>query len=603
MFSSPRLLKQTLNSLENIVISTIKGEHLFWCNQHTLDVLGYDSIEDLLKEYPCICDFFIEDKKKGYIGKTVGTLNWLDYALAHQDKQDIKVKLNIHGKIEIHSLKVHPLDYDEQLRYVVIMQNITQLEKTSIALKKYQIQLQNKNRLYEELFDNAPIAYQALDKNGYIVKVNKKWKKLLNIETDYLGKHFSEFLSKETAPDLKEDFSRFQKQGYMDDAEFELVDQKNGSLTPIRVYGNLSYYENGVLDHTNCLLYDLSKERQQERELKENFESVMLSFVNILEEKDIYTAGHSRRVAKYSRQIAKNMALSAEDIDIIFRAGNLHDIGKIVTPESILLKPSKFNQGELQLMQEHAHSGFSILNQMASYKFIATIIRHHHERYDGKGYPDGLEGEKIPLLSRIMAVADAFDAMTTNRVYKPRMEIAEAIKELENNSGTQFDPKIIPYAKQYFSTLKTIDFEEVMPTDPKNTHRFAYFFKDLLTNVYNGDYLNVFLHDDIKASKYTKIHIIDLHHLHNYNNKYGWEAGNHVLIDLAHHITEQYKTQMVFRVHGDKFVVLCPRDNTIESAHFELPPELDFSIREVHIQKEKITSFQTLLPFITCHYQ
>lgn len=596
--NSKNFLEYTINTIETIIITTIGGNKLDWCNDNTLKTLGFASLQKLQESYNCICDVFIEDSENNYIGKTVGDLSWLHYTLQHQNRQKIKVKLQTANGQKIFSLQCNPIDFDQENRYVITMQDITQLENTLITLQEYQKKLQEKNKIYEELFENAPIAYQALDKEGRLVKVNKKWKELTHLDSGFIGKHFSTFLSRETAPTLPENFKRFQTQGYMDDAEFELVNQKTGALTPIRVYGNLSYYENGMIDHTNCLLYDLTKERTQEQELKDNFESVMQTFVNILEEKDVYTAGHSKRVATYSQEIAKRMNLNPEDCDTIFRAGNLHDIGKIVTPEAILLKPSRFDQDEFSLMKEHSNSGYTILSQMLSYKFMAKIIRHHHERYDGKGYPDGIEKDSIPLLSRIMTVADAFDAMTTNRVYKPRMSIKNAIQELENNSGTQFDPHIIPYAKEYFLTLDKIDLTASIPTDAVSRHRFAYFFKDRLTNIYNGAYLDIFLHENIETKEYKIAYIIDLHHLHIYNKVHGWEQGNVILIQLAKEIVKQSKTPMVFRVQGDKFIILCDDKLHLSTELFTLPSELLLSIKRINLEDNHIVAFEDLLPFI-----
>lgn len=158
------------------------------------------------------------------------------------------------------------------------------------------------------------------------------------------------------------------------------------------------------------------------KEKIENYQKTLFALVDMIEERDTYTGGHSQRVAKYSVMIAKEMGCAEKEREKLHQAGILHDIGKISTPDSVLLKPGKLNDIEYKLIQEHVKVGYGMLSKIPMYKELAEIIHHHHERYDGKGYPDGLRGDEIPLLSRIMIVADAFDAMTTNRIYKTRKD-------------------------------------------------------------------------------------------------------------------------------------------------------------------------------------
>lgn len=334
-----------------------------------------------------------------------------------------------------------------------------------------------------------------------------------------------------------------------------------------------------------------------QKELESSFESVMHTFVDIMEEKDVYTAGHSKRVAEYSRNIAINMSLSDNEIDIVYKAGQLHDIGKIITPESVLLKPNKFNSDEYALMKEHASSGAKILNKLNNYDKISKIVRHHHEHYNGTGYPDGLKGKDIPILSRIMTIADAFDAMTTNRVYKARKSVKAALVELENCVGTHFDPMIIPYALEYFSSIDTIDTTPSIPTDDMSRHRFAYFFKDNLTNAYNGSYLEVFLTNNRQEELYISACLFDLHNFHKYNKKYGWQAGNKILIDVANAIRSECGLDMLFRVHGDKFVVLH-RDqiSNIDSNIFDFLPEyLNITVEIINDLNNSVENIDDLM--------
>jgi putative nucleotidyltransferase with HDIG domain len=153
--------------------------------------------------------------------------------------------------------------------------------------------------------------------------------------------------------------------------------------------------------------------------------------------------GHSSRVMDYSMMIGEELGLPFEDIESLRFAGLLHDIGKTGLPSELLLKPSKLSADELRRVRAHAELGASIVDQIEFLKQLTPVILHHHECYDGSGYPASLSGDQIPLLARILAVADAFDAMTTKRAYQKRLSYAQACNELESGAGTQFDPRIV----------------------------------------------------------------------------------------------------------------------------------------------------------------
>ncbi|MEW6681186.1 MAG: HD-GYP domain-containing protein, partial [bacterium] len=162
-----------------------------------------------------------------------------------------------------------------------------------------------------------------------------------------------------------------------------------------------------------------------------------------IETRNPYTLGHSERVTDYSVMIAKNLDLPSSKIELIKYAGLLHDLGKIGISDNILLKPGKLTDEEFAEIKSHPLKSESIIKLITFLKDALPIVRHHHEHYDGKGYPDGLAYEKIPLESRILAVADAFDAMTSDRPYRSAMSKEDAIGVLKKCSGTQFDPKVV----------------------------------------------------------------------------------------------------------------------------------------------------------------
>ncbi|NLP42726.1 MAG: HD-GYP domain-containing protein [Veillonellaceae bacterium] len=157
---------------------------------------------------------------------------------------------------------------------------------------------------------------------------------------------------------------------------------------------------------------------------------------------DPYTAMHAEHVADLMAGLATQMSMSAEEINLAYVVGVVHDVGKIKTPEAILTKPARLTDEEYKIMKRHSIDGAEMLSAIAGTEPIVPVMRHHHERYDGKGYPDGLIGKEIPLLSRMLAICDSFDAMTTHRCYKSPMTLPESLIEIKKCAGSQFDPEI-----------------------------------------------------------------------------------------------------------------------------------------------------------------
>lgn len=180
-----------------------------------------------------------------------------------------------------------------------------------------------------------------------------------------------------------------------------------------------------------------------ERRTKEN-ENLSLHIVQTLAEaidaKDNYTNGHSGRVAEYSREIAKRAGWSQQRQDEIYMMGLLHDVGKIGVPDAVINKPAKLTEEEYEIIKKHPVLGDRILKKIKEMPNLATGARWHHERYDGKGYPDGLSEEDIPEEARVIAVADAYDAMTSRRSYRDILPQSRVRSEIESGRGTQFDP-------------------------------------------------------------------------------------------------------------------------------------------------------------------
>lgn len=201
----------------------------------------------------------------------------------------------------------------------------------------------------------------------------------------------------------------------------------------IRYQGNAYESKKRELDKANATLSQVN-----ERIILQS----MYALAKTIDAKDMYTNGHSMRVAKYSGMIAQRMGLSEKEIEDISNMAMLHDIGKIGIPDSIINKASKLTDAEYDIIKKHPEIGYQILSEMPELKDIAIGARWHHERYDGKGYPDGLKGDDIPLKARIICVADSYDAMSSNRSYRKFLPQDVVRSELEKGCGTQFDPVI-----------------------------------------------------------------------------------------------------------------------------------------------------------------
>ena len=191
---------------------------------------------------------------------------------------------------------------------------------------------------------------------------------------------------------------------------------------------------------------------QANRLLKERSTAAMESLSATVDARDAYTAGHSRRVQQLALAIGRELGLSQAELDLLGHAALFHDIGKLAIPDSILLKPASLTPDEWALMQRHADEGARIIDRLGFLQDAVPAIRHHHERFDGTGYPDGIAGEEIPLGARIIHVADALDSMLTTRIYRAARPADEALEELRRGSGSQFCPRCVSALERLLQT-------------------------------------------------------------------------------------------------------------------------------------------------------
>jgi len=446
-------------------------------------------------------------------------------------------------------------------------------------------QLLNKITLYLKIFDEKNKAQHsekrfydiaqsigdgiyALDIKNETTFINNKALELLGFKkNELLGKKIHDYIhykDKENNQILSKDCNVHKTilngEVYIND---EYLIKKDGSFLAVSLKVTPLYENNNIIG-TVAIFRDKTSENlvyKLEEDKKRTQEQIIFSMIEILESRDSYTAGHTKRVAKYCELIAREMNHSEKDIELVKTAAWLHDIGKVSTPDSVLLKPGKLNDEEYKIIQQHLNSGYDILKNIDEYKNIADVMREHHEKYNGKGYPRGLKGDEIRPLSRIMIVADAFDAMTTNRIYKAKKSIKEALLELEEMSMVQFHPDVVSAA---VIALKYIKIDTDISQNPQTLleeQRFSHFYKDKLTDLYAIEYIELVLTHYMEADD-IYMYIIELKNFSTYNKEYGWNEGNNFLVEFSEYLKNIFIDSFIFRIEGDDFMIASAKKLT-----------------------------------------
>ncbi|MCM1253464.1 MAG: diguanylate cyclase [Clostridium sp.] len=286
---------------------------------------------------------------------------------------------------------------------------------------------------------------------------------------------------------------------------------------------------------------------------------------NTIDAKDDYTKGHSMRVAYYSEALARKIGWSEEDVQNIHYVALLHDIGKIGVPDSVLNKPFKLTNVEFELIKNHTTMGAEILKDIKMFPNVSVGAKFHHERYDGRGYPNGLKGEEIPEVARVIGIVDSYDAMTSNRVYRKRLQDEMVKQELVKGRGTQFDPYLVD---QFMELLEEGSLQHNIPEEDMVMPIFN------SNKIYGGvtkeetgldsklDYLTGLLGREQGEKEITEslrngsgcFMLIDLDNFRQVNETYGHLAGDYVLKWIADLLKDLSEQDIVCRMGGDEFL-------------------------------------------------
>lgn len=341
---------------------------------------------------------------------------------------------------------------------------------------------------------------------------------------------------------------------------------------------------------------EIESRRQNERieEQKKQSETMLMQLIstlsNTIEAKDEYTHGHSSRVAEYSVAIAEELGLDKERIDKLWYSATLHDIGKIGVPDTVLNKPTRLSDEEFSVIKTHTTIGAGIISNVEMVAYAADIARHHHERFDGNGYPDGLLGENISLEARIVSVADAFDAMNSDRIYRKALPKDIIRKEINRNKGIQFDPDVataflslydsgeiekitentesrilnnrmeVEFANESdVEKLLSMVSETVIRTKSEDDH-------DALTGLYSRKYGQKKITESMKECRGAMI-FCDMDNLKTINDRHGHKAGDKALSLVGSIISKHVKNGSACRVGGDEFLIYlsdCDEENSIK---------------------------------------
>ncbi|MFZ3171922.1 MAG: HD domain-containing phosphohydrolase [Carboxydocellales bacterium] len=338
--------------------------------------------------------------------------------------------------------------------------------KLSIELQKFNAKLQKDRRARTELseqldrwkaiFDHNPVGYAVMDRELNIVYANKIYGELAGANNDQLlgQKCFDYFGSGEVCKECPV-ARAFVSKVNQSSTKKELNHQ--GEVNTLKQIA-VPIVKNGQVKQVIEIVIDITEQVRLLQDRHQELVATIDTVVGIIDLKDGYTGGHSQRVRRWAVRIARSLGLTEQQVIDIDIAASLHDVGKIGIAGLILNKPGDLTKTEYETIKKHPVLGSESLASVPRLEQVTKIIRHHHESYGGNGYPDGLSGLEIPIGSRVICAADAFDAMTSDRVYRKAMSKEKAMEQLELGAGKQFDPRVVEAFLELIGEPKVIKF-------------------------------------------------------------------------------------------------------------------------------------------------
>ena len=323
------------------------------------------------------------------------------------------------------------------------------------------------------------------------------------------------------------------------------------------------------------LMKDLEqKVEEKTRQIEQISFETIATIASMIEAKDSYTKGHSVRVSEYSARLARELGWSEDQISNLRYVALLHDIGKVGIPDSVLNKPGKLTEIEFGVIKSHTSIGGDILNDIKTIAGVSLGAKFHHERYDGKGYPLGVAGEEIPEIARIICIADAFDAMNSKRVYRDNLSREEICLQLEQGSGTQFDPNFVSAFLKLIKDdkLELEEEDQLIKGEPTLSEESSILLNQIVRNIEENqrndiyDVLTGVLNRKTGESRIAEavrtragcLAFIDLDNLKQTNDNMGHLAGDYVLKTLGTILLKYSDKSIIARVGGDEFLSYMP---------------------------------------------
>jgi len=304
--------------------------------------------------------------------------------------------------------------------------------------RKADLRLEYEKNFSNHILETISSGILIVENNGEISYANSSMESIFS-RADFIGNDYIDLFK-----NLNSIKSHFESSILRSEASKSVIQfEDDNSRIKHLLVETMPFKGNDNAYQTMFHIDDISESVELNKHIEEQYLNMFRSFVKFIDAKDAYTGLHSISVSEYVTMILAEMNIDISEKEDIIIAANLHDIGKIGVPEKILNKPGRLTTEEFDKMKQHPIIGESLIGEINGYETISKMIRHHHERYDGTGYPDNLKGENIPIGSRIIAVADAFDAITTDRVYQSKRGREEAINILKKESGIQFDKNIV----------------------------------------------------------------------------------------------------------------------------------------------------------------